>query len=298
MMGLKIRNFVYELKWFVFAVPALLFYLVFFIIPSFSSVYYSFTNWDGLRAVFTGFDNYIEMFKDTVIVSSMKNTLFYTIAITIVQNSMGLLVAILMDSKKIKGVHVLRTIFFMPYIMSTLVLGYVWSFMLEPNLGALNNILQTLGLNFLILDWLGNPNVARCMIVVFTVWQCYGYNMVIYLAGLSSVPQEIHEAGDIDGAGGFSKFWHITFPLLAPSFTINMMLTTMGCLKLFDQIYALTGGGPGYTTDSIATTIYNLGFRSNSRWGYGAAMSIVLFVCILIISTFQVRFLRGREVEM
>jgi ABC-type sugar transport system permease subunit len=122
--------------------------------------------------------------------------------------------------------------------------------------------------------------------------------MVIYLAGLNTIPNELIEAGDIDGASGFAKFKHITFPLLAPSFTINIMLTTMGCLKLFDQIYALTGGGPGYTTDSIATTIYNLGFRNDSRWGYGAAMSIILFVFVLVISTIQVRFLKKREVEM
>lgn len=281
-----------------FVVPSLFFYLTFFILPSCSSIYYSFTNWNGLKSVFIGFDNYVEMFKDPIILSSLKNTFFYAVTITIVQNSLGLLLAVFMDNMKIKGVYVLRTIFFMPYIMSTLVLGYVWSFMLEPNLGVINNVLTSMHLDFLILDWLGNPDVARCMIVVFTVWQCYGYNMVIFLAGLNTIPQELHEAGDIDGASGFTRFRFITFPLLAPSFTINIMLTTMGCLKLFDQIYALTGGGPGYTTDSIATTIYNLGFRNDSRWGYGAAMSIVLFVLVLIISTILVRFLKKREVEM
>ena len=287
-----------EIKWISFTIPALVFYLSFFIIPSLSSVYYSFTDWNGLNSNFIGLRNYADMLKDKMIISSLSNTLFYTICITLLQNTVGLFFAIILSKKWMKNVFVLRALFFLPYIISTLVLGYVWSFILEPNLGPIKQILRLLHLDFLTFDWLGNAVVARFMIVVFTVWQCFGYNMVIFLAGLSAIPDELYEAGHIDGVNSFNEFKHITFPLLAPSFTINIMLTTMGCLKLFDQVYALTGGGPGYSTDSIATTIYNLGFRNDSRWGYGTSMSIVLFIFILLVSAILVNYLRGREVEI
>ena len=136
------------------------------------------------------------------------------------------------------------------------------------------------------------------MIIFITIWQCVGYSMVIYIAGLQAIPKDMYESADIDGARPFSTFRHITFPLVAPAFTINIMLSLIGCLKLFDQIYALTNGGPGFATNSVATMIYNLGFGSGTRWGYGTAMSVTLFVCILAVSTIVLPYLRRREVEM
>lgn len=290
-------KYILELKWFLFTVPAILFYLLFFIVPSGTSAYYSLTDWNGLDFKFIGFDNYIKMFSDDKVLIAFKNTIFYAITITILQNSLGLLLALLMN-KKMKSINMLRTLFFMPAVFSSLVLGFVWGYMLEPNIGVVNSIFGALKMPFLQLDWLGNPRIGIWMIVFVTVWQFVGYSMVIYLAGLQSIPNELFEAGDIDGAHGFKKFTSITFPLIAPSLTLNVMLTTIGCLKLFDQIFAMTKGGPGYSTQSVATIIYTLGFGANSEWGYGTAMSIVLFGFILILTSIQVTLLRKREVEL
>jgi raffinose/stachyose/melibiose transport system permease protein len=286
-----------ELLWFLFILPVLAFYLIFFIVPSASTVYYSLTDWDGVTSKFIGIDNFIEMVHDQMILTSFGNTAMYAVFITIVQNLAGLVLAVFMV-KNIAGVNFLRTIFFMPYVFSALLLGYVWSFILEPNIGVVNNVLEFARLGFLKQNWLGDPAIGRWMIIFITIWQCVGYSMVIYIAGLQAIPKDMYESADIDGARPFSTFRHITFPLIAPAFTINIMLSLIGCLKLFDQIYALTNGGPGFATNSVATMIYNLGFGSGTRWGYGTAMSVTLFVCILVISTIVLPYLRRREVEM
>ncbi|MBN2983170.1 MULTISPECIES: carbohydrate ABC transporter permease [Cohnella] len=291
------RNWIVEMKWLVFVIPALAFYLGFFLIPTLSSTYYSFTDWDGITTEFIGLDNYREMFQDRMILASFRNTILYTVSITILQNAIGLAAALLLV-RKFRGVNFMRTMLFMPYIFSTLLIGYVWGFILEPNIGVVNNILDALHLESLKMGWLSEPGPARWMIILVTIWQCMGYSMVIYIAGLQGISKELYESGDLDGASRWKRFRHITFPLIAPSFTINIILSLIGNLQLFNQIYALTGGGPGYETESVATMIYQLGFGSGIRWGYGSALSVTLFVCILIITVVMVTILRKREVDM
>jgi raffinose/stachyose/melibiose transport system permease protein len=286
-----------ELKWLIFVLPALMFYMIIFILPAISTVYFSFTDWDGVTSHFIGLDNFIEMTKDSMILTTIGNTAMYSIFITIIQNLLGIALAVFMV-KKLSGVNFMRTMFFMPYIFSSLLIGYVWGFILEPNIGVVNNLLNAMHLGFLKANWLGNPEWGRWMIILITIWQCVGYSMVIYIAGLQAIPAEMYESSDIDGAKAFAKFKNITFPLIAPSFTVNIMLSVIGCLQLFNQIYALTNGGPGYATNSIATMIYNLGFGTGSRWGYGTALSVTLFAFILIITTILIPLLRKREVEM
>jgi raffinose/stachyose/melibiose transport system permease protein len=296
-MTVSNKKSIKKYKWFLFVVPALIFYLCFTIIPALSSVYYSLTNWDGgLNMRFIGFANFVEMFHDSAIWTSFGNTILYSVCITIAQNSLGLALALLMV-KKIRGVNILRAAFFLPAIFSSLLIGFVWGYILEPNSGTLNTILQTLHLESFQRAWLGDIFWAKFMIILVTVWQFAGYAMVIYIAGLQAIPEELYEAADIDGASRFKRFINISFPLLASSFTINIILCTIGGLKSFDSVYALTGGGPGYATETMATMIYHLGFGGNgSRWGYGTAMSIVMFIFILILTSIQVTYLRKREV--
>lgn len=293
----KNRKIRIRLQWFMFIAPALIFYLIFFIAPSSSTIYYSLTDWDGVTSHFVGLSNFKEMLGDRMILTSFGNTAMYAICITVIQNVLGLVLGIFMV-KKLIGIKYLRTMFFMPYIFSALLIGFVWGFILEPNIGILNNLLEALGLGILKSNWLGDPAFGRWMIIFITIWQCVGYSMVIYIAGLQSIPEDLYESAEIDGAGAFTKFRHITFPLIAPSLTINIMLSLIGCLKLFDQIYALTNGGPGYATNSVATMIYTLGFGSGSRWGYGTAMSLSLFLVIFVITAIVVPALRRREVDM
>ncbi|HHY83236.1 MAG TPA: sugar ABC transporter permease, partial [Clostridiales bacterium] len=252
-MKLKIGN---EIKWFSLVIPALFFYLVFMIFPSLSAVYYSFTEWDGITSKFIGLENYINIFKDQKVLGSLRNAALYTIFITVIQNIYGLALAIMLD-RKLRGISVIRMMFFMPAVFSSLVLGYVWGFILQPNYGLVNTILGKLGLESLQLDWLGDSSIAVWMIILVVVWQCAGYTMVIYIAGLQSISKDYYEAADIDGASFFNKFKNITFPLIAPSFTINVILCLIGTLKLFDPIYALTRGGPSNETESLASMIFS-----------------------------------------
>lgn len=295
---MKRKGFLYELKWIGFIAPALVFYLLFFLGPSISAVYYSFTKWDGVTSSFIGLANYRKLFRDQEILTAFGNTVFYTVGIVIIQNALGILFAVLLKKSCLRN-NILRTLVFMPYVFSSLLIGYVFKFILEPNIGALNNILRGLRLDFLIQPWLTEPFIARCVIVFVTVWQCVGYTMVINIAGLSGISQDYYEAAAIDGASKWQQFKSITFPLMAPATTINIMLSLIGDLQIFNQVYAITGGGPGYETESIASTIYRLGFGSGgSRWGYGAAMSVTMFAIMMVITVITTTLLRKREVDI
>ena len=283
--------------WLAFVSPALLAYLAITVVPMLSSVYLAFTDWDGGSSLrFIGAANFKEMADDSMVIQPMLNTLFYALAITILQNVLGLIFAVGTESG-ITGGKALQTIFFLPSLLSSLLVGYIWGYILEPTMGTVNTLLSSVGLGGWARGWLSEPALARWMIVLVTVWQFAGYSMIIYIAGLRSVPAELYEAAAIEGASPVAKFRTITFPMIAPSFTINIVLCTIGDLKMFDVVYALTGGGPGYATESIATIIYRLGFGPMSRWGYGTALTLVLFVAILILTIVQVKFLGQREVE-
>jgi raffinose/stachyose/melibiose transport system permease protein len=287
-----------KIKWFMFVVPSIVIYLVFYVAQISQTIFYSFTDWSGRGFNFVGLKNYINMLSDTKIYQSISNTLMYAFGVTIIQNTFAFSLAYII-SFKIFGKKYLRLLFFMPVVFSALVVGYIWGFILEPNVGTLNTMLDALSLDRYMLNWLGDPVYARFMIIVVTVWQFSGYSMVIFIAGLNAIPKEIFEVSDIDGASGFTKLRYITIPLMAPSITINIILSTIGILKIYDSVVALTGGGPGYTTSSIALMIYTLGFGSEGgRWGYGCAMSVVLMIFIMVISLVQSSYLRRREVEI
>lgn len=286
-----------KIKWFTFVIPALCFYILFFWVPFLSGIFYSFTDWNGVTANFIGLQNYIRLFRDPQIISSFGNSVFYTAAITVFQNILGLLLALLVKKNCFKN-SVTRTLLFMPYIFSSLAIGYIFRFIFEPNMGALNSFLELLHLEALKQPWLSEPFLARCVIVFVTVWQCSGYTMIINVAGLQGIPAEYYEAANLDGANRWQQFKTITFPLLASATTVNIVLCLIGNLQIYNQIFAITGGGPGYETESVAMTVYRLGFGTGgSRWGYGAAMSVVMFVIIMILTVIVTSILRKREVE-
>lgn len=294
----KKRILLTNIKWLSFVIPSLVFYIIFFIMPSLSGAFYSFTDWDGVNATFIGLENYTKLFQDAEILSSFKNTIFYTLFISVIQNVLGLFFAVLLQKSSIKN-NILRVLIFMPHIFSSLLIGYIFKFILESNIGSLNYILESAGLAGWIHPWLSDPVSAKWVIVFVTVWQCVGYTMVINIAGLQGVSSDYYESASLDGASKWQQFKNITFPLIAPSTTINVMMCLIGNLQIFNQIYSITGGGPGYQTESIATTMYRLGFGSagSGRWGYGAAMANVLFFVIMILTVFVTTVLRKREVE-
>lgn len=283
----------------VFLIPAFILYTVFFIYPSVSSIYYGFTDWAGFEKniKFIGIENYIKLLYDERFLAALKNTFLVCVILTVIQNALALVLAVGLDIK-IKTRNILRTIFFMPSVLSALVIGFVWSYIYSPFDGLLNAILDNIGLTPLERDWLGDPKIALYSIMFIVLWQSTGYAMVIYLAGLQSIPKDYYEASAIDGANAWHKFTTVTFPLIAPSFTVNILLSVIGSLKIFDIIYATTMGGPGYATETITTIIFLKAFGSENEFGYATAIATVLFIIILMISSVLVKFLRAREIEI
>ncbi|MFJ9197173.1 carbohydrate ABC transporter permease [Streptomyces flaveolus] len=264
------------------------------LVPSVRGVYYAFTDWDGLDPSFSfvGLGNFGDLADDRDAVQAMGHTLLVAAAITVIQNFFGLLLALGVNSA-IRSRNLLRVFLFAPAVITPIVTAYLWRNLLGPD-GALNSLLAAAGLGSWQQDWLGDPDLALWAVVGVTVWQYAGYSMVIFLAGLQSVPAEIHEAAAIDGAGPVRRFWSVTRPLLAPAVTINLMLSVIGGLKLFDQVYALTGGGPGHATDTISTLIYKDAFTLG-EFGYSIALAVVLTFVVAVVSTGQYLVLSRSE---
>lgn len=271
-----------------FVVPAIAVYLFIVVVPSANGAVFSFSDWNGLRPdwSFVGLDNYAEVFSDRTARAALTNTLLLAALATVVQNILGLLLALGVNSM-VKSRYVLRVIFFAPVVLTPLVAGYVWSFLLSPN-GAVNDALRALGLGALTHDWLGDPHTALYAIVAEIVWQFSGYSMVIYLAGLQAIPAEVVEAATIDGAGAWSKFRHVVLPLLNGAVVINVMLCLIGGLKQFDQVMAMTGGGPGTATETISTAIYKSAFTLGD-FPFSIALAVVMTVVIAVLASIQFR---------
>ncbi|OGX61582.1 MAG: hypothetical protein A2189_03085 [Paenibacillus sp. RIFOXYA1_FULL_44_5] len=294
MQLLKYKGWAYVL----FITPALLLFSILYMYPSLSSFVYAFTDWNGFSPSFhfTGFDNFHRLLHDKHFSMALKNTLLITVTTTIVQNFLALVLALILD-RKTKTMSLLRTVYFMPVMLSPIVLTYVWSFIYSPIYGSLDIVLHALiGFPF---DhpWLMSADTALWSIALVGLWNSVGFAMAIYLAGLQGIPQELYEAGEVDGVNIWEKFRHITFPLLAPALTINLMLSVIGCLQYFDIVYGLTGGGPAGSTETIMTLIIKTMTKSQDA-GYASSMGLVLFLMISIISLIQFGILRRREVKL
>jgi raffinose/stachyose/melibiose transport system permease protein len=280
-----------SLWWFV--VPAVLAYLYVVIVPSSQGFYLSFTSWSSLPkpAEFVGLDNYLGIFQGDAGRATFR-TILIAFFVVVLQNVLGLALALLLNGQ-VFGRNVLRTIIFAPLVVSPLVVGYLFKYLFgAPGIGGINSVLNAASLKQV--DFLGNPTIALWIIVISIVWQFTGSTMVIYLAGLQNVPEELNEAAALDGAGYWQRFWYVTRPLLAPAFTVNLMLGLIGGLKLFDQIFAITGGGPGGTTHTISTLIYRM-YSQFGQFGQAVALAMVLTVAVGVLSFIQYSVLRRQE---
>ncbi|MCK2220454.1 sugar ABC transporter permease [Actinomadura sp. ATCC 31491] len=274
--------------------PALALYLYVVLVPSFRGAGYAFTDWSGLgeRMSFVGLENFARIFDDSAAQDALWQTVAITAVITIVQNVVGLLLALGVHSR-IRSRNALRVLFFAPAVMTPVVTAYLWRYLYAPE-GALNTALDALGLGALRQNWLGDPGLALWSVAAIVIWQFSGYSMVIFLAGLQSVPRELHEAAGVDGAGAVQRFWHITRPLLASAVTINVMLALIGGFKLFDQVYVTTGGGPGHATETLSTLIYKNAFQFGD-FAYSTAIAVLLAVVVAAVSAVQYRGLRQQK---
>jgi raffinose/stachyose/melibiose transport system permease protein len=274
--------------------PAFALFFIFHTIPLIMGIFYSFTNYRGFGPwELIGLDNYIALFQDKSILHSYFFTFQFAIVGTIATNVLALLIAIGLNSK-IKFRNALRGVFFIPYVLSILIVGFIFNYIfafLVPEAGA------WLGIARLSANILSDPGLAWVGVVIVAVWQAIAFSIVLYLAGLQTVPEDQLEAGSLDGAGAWNRFWHITFPLIAPFFTINMVLVMKGFLQVFDLIIALTNGGPGTETESISVTIFRGGLEG-AEFAYQSANAVVFLIVLIAVAVVQLRFLQRREVSV
>jgi raffinose/stachyose/melibiose transport system permease protein len=274
--------------------PALALFITFIIYPFLRGILISFTDWNGYSAHFrwVGLEKYSTMFSDRNIGRVVVNTIIYGCGSTLFQNILGLAYALFLD-RKIRGVGLVRTSVYLPVIIAPLVMGYIWYFMFQLK-GALNDILILFGL--VPIDFLTKGRLTVWLITGINTYQYMGFAMVIYLAGLQTIPKEYYEAAALDGARKFSLLVRITIPMLMPSITVNIVANLIGGLKLFDVIIATTNGGPGYMTQSLSTMMYQLYFARLDA-GYAAAVGVMMFTIITIVSVVSLLLLRKKEVE-
>lgn len=276
------------------ALPAIVLVIGIHYVATLTGGFFAFTNWTGLGDFdFIGLDNFVRIFKDPLLLGSVLNTLFLAFGSVILTNAIGLLFALAIN-RTLKSRYILRTLLFLPVVLSPLAVSYVWKFIFQFN-GPLNGFLGLIGLTSWQKVWLADPTWSIWAILIVVVWQGTGFTMVIYLAGLASVPIDVEEAAALDGAGVWGRFWHVVVPAIRPSIAIATTLGIIQGLRIFDQIFALTGGGPAGATETLATQVYKQAF-SLGQFGFGSALALVLTVIILAFAIIQQYFTRDRDV--
>ncbi|HMN27702.1 MAG TPA: sugar ABC transporter permease, partial [Caldilineaceae bacterium] len=241
---------------YLWVLPAVLVYLVFKIAPMIAGLYLSLLQWDGIEpAKFVGLQNYRRMFGDEIIGLAFLNNTKYAIGTVVGKIVVSLFLAVLLNGA-LRGRSFYRTTLFLPVVMSFVVVGILWTWLYNAQFGLVNSLFRGLGLDFLIADWLGDPKIALWSLMVVDVWKWYGFHMVIFLAGLQTIPNELYEAARIDGATRWQQFWRITLPLLQPVMVVNVTLAFMGAFNVFDVPYVMTEGGPANSTMVMALHIY------------------------------------------
>ncbi|MEY3165501.1 MAG: hypothetical protein RLZZ291_18 [Actinomycetota bacterium] len=273
--------------------PAALIYSLFYLYPTINNLRYSLTNWDGFQeAKFVGIENFNRMSEDSVFTKVLGNNIEFTFLVLISQTALSLLFAIfLLQNSKISTF--LRTLYFFPTIISSVSVAMVWQFLYEPNLGPINVFLNSIGLDFFALNWLGSETATLRAIAFTQVWFHTGQMMVVYIAGLQQIPAELYEAAEVDGASRWQQFKSVTWPMALPTTAVVMAYTTIQSFRAFDLVFAMTGGGPNNSSSILVTMIYLTAFNE-FRFGYAAAQSIFLIVFILALTALQRRILRTK----
>lgn len=271
-----------------FTLPLMITFAIVVIVPFAIGIGLSFVEWDGLAKhamTFVGFDNYIKVFSDERFLASAGRTTIYTLISVLSVNVVGLIFALVVTTK-LKTANIARTMLFVPYLIGGLILGYIWKSVFSEY--------------FLSIDWgnwLTDKTKAMVAMIVVTTWQMAGYVMIVYITGIMAIPDDVLEAADVDGATFMQTLFRVKFPLLMPSFTICLFLTLSNCFKVYDVNIALTGAGPNYQSEMFSLNIYNEIFDL-SNFGYGQAKAIIFFLIIAIITLFQVRITKSKEVSM
>jgi len=280
----------YEAYFYVF--PYLIFYVLFFIIPAIFCFYMSLTNWSILGDYkFVGIDNYQRIIKDPLMLTALRNTFFYTISIVTIMFVVGLCLALLINTK-LKGKIIARTFIFSSYVVMVTAVGVLWRWIFEPNYGILNYYLNKIGLNSV--NWLTDPEIAMISIIITTVWWTAGFNMVIFLAGIQEIPEELYEAAIVDGANVWQKFFYITLPSLKLISFFIIVMSTAKSFQMFGQVFVMTQGGPSNSTLTVVQYLYTIAFR----WyevGYASSIAYIIFAILIVFTILQFKFYITKE---
>lgn len=275
-----------------FFIPIVLNLFVVFI-PLCNAIYYSFHNTYAFKMNFSGVDNYIRLFQDKVFWFSLKNNLLIIICTLLFQIGPAVLLCMVMTtSNVIIGKKFIQSVYFFPSVISAIVISYIWKIMYSNQYGLINQLFALIGHPEWSQNWLGDPNIIMASIIIPLSWQFIGYYLVILLSGVTSIDREILEMAEIDGATGFKKTWYIIMPLLRSTFTVIMTICVSGGIKIFDQIYAMSSGGPGYASSVLAMFAYSTSFNQND-YGYGSCISIMMLVISLLGVSISKFFVKG-----
>lgn len=283
---------------YLFIFPASVLFLFVYAGPMVATFILGFTDWNGIAPTFefVGLKNYIKIFTNSNLQEPLFNTLQFTIFTVVIQGALALVLAVALN-KSFRGRNFFRTVFFLPCVVSMVAIGYAWSLIFNPVMGPIGKLADMMNWEWLAsIKWLSDPDIVLYSIILVNVWQWTGYSMVIYLAGLQSIPQQLYEAAAIDGASRVQQFFKITFPLIVPSITITTVLSTMGGLKAFDLMYVMTNGGPGHASQTFAMASVDAFFKQKDA-GLGSALAFLMFLMILLVSYLQNKLLSKWEVS-
>lgn len=293
----------WRLSYALFMLPAFVLYTTFVVYPMLSALGFSFYEWNGLqRVAFAGLENFRTLFTrypyNEEIWNALSHNLYMFVVTMVVQNGLGLFLAVVLD-RGIRGSTFFRNVFFLPHLVAVIVVGFLWSLILNPQFGVLNKFLEAVGLGSLAHPWLGDPKTALTTIALVNAWSWIGFPLIIFMANLASIPEEYTEAAQLDGAGAWQVFRYVTLPLLAPSITVVTVLTFIGNFNAFDLIYAMGGsnGGPGGATDVLGLLFYRVAFASQdpNAVGVSNALAVMMFAIVFVVSTIYLRARRSGE---
>jgi raffinose/stachyose/melibiose transport system permease protein len=279
-----------------FLLPPGLIYFLLVLLPVIQAVHFSFYRWNGLGPMedFTGLDNYARILRDTVFRRALGNNLLIVGLSVLVQLPLALGLALLIR-RNLPGRAIFRVIFFLPYVLSEVITGVLWSFVYNPQYGLLNKVLGVFP-GFVPQGWLGDPKMVIYALFVVISWKYFGLHLILYMAGLQNVPAELEESAILDGASGGQVIRHVTIPLLAPTIRLSLFLSVLGSLQIFDLVWVMTTGGPVNSSETMATYLYRYGFQRFSI-GYGSAVAVVLFAICFAFSFVYQRYVMRRDYQ-
>lgn len=276
--------------------PAFLLFSLFVVLPVVQAAYYSLFEWNGIGPlrVFRGIGNFIQIFQHQIFHTALANNIKIVIASLLFQLPLAFIIALLIGRKRFKGEMFFRGVFFFPYIIAEIVVGIIWRFIYYPEFGIPTLVLQLLTGQKQQIGLLGDPAVAFYAVLVVILWKYLGFHLILFIAGLQSVPAELEDAAVVDGANTIQTIWHIIIPSMKGTFIISIFQSVIGSFNVFDVVWAMGQGGPVNSTETIVTYLYNFGFR-RFNFGYGSAVAVILFFICLIFNVFYQRYVVGEE---